>query len=119
MLLSGLFFKLSLENFLSQQRETQTHSASEQQVFPRWQDLICEWPSVQARGTMWLIVENLHCLHSRSQRSCCTKRFFCHGAQPPVFVESTLQTSQLYCLKVMHLGGLIRGMIQRRAISLF
>lgn len=78
MLLSVLFLKLSLENFLSQQRERE--SDSEQRAVPRWrqsepelQDLICEWASVKSRVTMRLIDENPHCLCSRSQGSRCTK----------------------------------------------
>lgn len=116
MLLSVLFFKLSLENFLSQQRETQAPSASEQQAFPRrqselgTQDLICEWASVQSRVTMWLIDENLHCLCSRSQRSRCTKEVLsrCPTSRLCQKYTSILQTNQLYCLKVIHVGGFIR-----------
>lgn len=116
------FFKPSLENFLSQQRETQTHTASEQQAFPRrlselgTQDLICEWPSVQSRVTMWLIDENLHCLCARPQRSHCTKGVL---SQPLVFVGSThLYRDQvkIYWSKVIHVGDFINI---SRAISLF
>lgn len=91
MLHSVLFFKLSLENFLSQQRETQPHGASEQQSFSTaaeragsgTQDLVCEWPSVQSGVTMWLIDEKpslslllvpLESLHKGGLSQCPTSR---------------------------------------------
>lgn len=104
MLLSVLFFKLSLGNFLSQQRETQAHGASEQGASPRQQselgtqNVICEWPSVQSGVTMWLIDENLHCLYSRSQRSRRTKR---------VLSRCPASRHSFCCLKVMLGGGFI------------
>lgn len=81
MLLSVLFFKLSLENFLSQQRETRSHRVLQRFFLPRsragWElrDRVCEWPSAQYRVTIRLIDENRHCLCSWSQRNCCTKGF--------------------------------------------
>ncbi len=104
MLLSVLSFKPSLENFLSQQRETQAHSAHRAASFSivaeqtgNTAHRICEWTSVRSRVTMWLIDENLHCLCSQSQRSCCTKGVF-HGAHPPFFSSEAyiLQQVRIY-----------------------
>lgn len=111
MLLSVLFPKPSVENFVSQQRETQAQSS---ELFhgggASWelstQDLICEWPSVPSRATMRLIDENLHCLCSRSQRSHCTKGALSRRPTSHLCRKYTsiMPASQIYCFKVTHIG---------------